>query len=550
VCRDADGDDGCHDLAERSGEWLASRSRKLAPLAQFGPVSEQPEALVEMELVLAEARRRGDRVLFLPMLVGTVGTRVASAGAGHRAEHLIAELLEYARRHGLWLHEANAYAALGRQAVFAGQHDAAVTHMAAALAILDRSGEPYPWLPEEHWQSALGSAMNMVALILAQLGLFEQAAPLLESAERLARQAGRMHALTVDMVNRVRLLLGWSLRLERAGQRAEAADRLATAAGIARAVEQPWPHSQLPGRERPAAEVEPVVGAAHALADPGPRHLDVLYGLRDRSLYARERITVAIATARCLDHDGHREQGLQVLRDVRDRLVGDASEPSLAVSLAYEIARHCASAQAKWAYAEALEAELWRLHEARVATVHTGIEHVRLDQQHRRTVHQALRDPLTGLPNRRALDEALAVATSDPGWAPLAVAVVDLDHFKSVNDRDSHAAGDAVLRTVAHALRTSLRCDDMVARHGGDEFVILLPRTTLPAAEATLTRAARAVATLPADQGRGVTVSIGVTTLRTGEPAETLLKRADTAMYTAKRHGGNLVQPAAGTDIG
>jgi hypothetical protein len=124
---DAGEDSGDHDLAGRSGQWLISRLRKLERVAQFGPIGEQLAALAEMDLVLAEARRRGDRAVFLPMLEGTVSTQVSPPGAGHRAEQLITELLDYARRHGLWLHEANAYAALGRQAVFAGQRSNART---------------------------------------------------------------------------------------------------------------------------------------------------------------------------------------------------------------------------------------------------------------------------------------------------------------------------------------------------------------------------------------------------------------------------------------
>jgi diguanylate cyclase (GGDEF)-like protein len=118
---------------------------------------------------------------------------------------------------------------------------------------------------------------------------------------------------------------------------------------------------------------------------------------------------------------------------------------------------------------------------------------------------------------------------------------VDLDGFKAVNDRFSHAAGDEVLRVIAQTLRRTMREDDVVARYGGDEFVLLLRRTSPEAAETALSRMGRAVAALPADRGRGVTVSVGACPLRSDEPAERALQLADEAMYLAKRQGGNRV---------
>ncbi|GDY29289.1 GGDEF domain-containing protein [Gandjariella thermophila] len=543
MCLDSDEDgERASTLAGRSAEWLLSRSRELIARAQAVPLDGQAAALAEMEALLAEARRRGDPLLFLRMLADTSGTRVSSVGAGHRADHLIAELLDHTQRHGLWLHEVKAHAQLARQEVFAGRDDAATSQVAMALAVLDRGGERYPWYPEDAWRNTLSSTLNDLAMVLSQLGLFEEADPLQARAQRMAEEDGRHHPLAVNLLNRVGLSLGWALRLERAGRPAEAATRFAAAAGFARAIEEPWSRSLYPDRDRPAAEVQPVVGAAHAMADPGPAHLDRLAALVGRSLDARDSIAVAIATGRCLDRAGRRDAAVRALRRTRERLAGDSSEPSLAVSLAYEIARLSESVPAKLAYADALEAELWAVHEARLATVRTRVDHARLDRQHRETVAQALRDPLTGLPNRRALADALRTATVEPEWTPLALALVDLDHFKPVNDRGSHAVGDAVLRAVAQALRDSVRGDDTVARYGGDEFVVVLPRTALPAAEAVLTRIVRAVATLPAAQAYGVTASVGVTVLRPGEPADAALGRADAAMYAAKRDGGNRVR--------
>jgi len=106
-----------------------------------------------------------------------------------------------------------------------------------------------------------------------------------------------------------------------------------------------------------------------------------------------------------------------------------------------------------------------------------------------------------------------------------------------------------VLRVIASTLRSAVRGDDMVARYGGDEFVALLPGAPLSAAEAALSRAVDAVARLPMDLSRGVTLSIGVIALRPQESAAQALARADAAMYLAKRGGGNSVAAVAGDAV-
>ena len=154
------------------------------------------------------------------------------------------------------------------------------------------------------------------------------------------------------------------------------------------------------------------------------------------------------------------------------------------------------------------------------------------------------RDPLTGIGNRRAWDEALAAAVER--WLahgrPLTLAVWDIDWFKRINDRLGHAAGDRVLTGVAHLLAGSLRAEDTLARYGGEEFALLLPATPPDEALQICERIRAAIATSEfAVEGGSVpvTVSCGLTGFRPGDGVRSAFARADAALYAAKRGGRN-----------
>lgn len=154
--------------------------------------------------------------------------------------------------------------------------------------------------------------------------------------------------------------------------------------------------------------------------------------------------------------------------------------------------------------------------------------------------HQAETDGLTGLPNRRHfLEEAqAALAAARERGGGVSLVMLDLDHFKAVNDTHGHQAGDAVLRAVAGCLREALRGPDRVGRLGGEEFGVLLPDCDLDAASRVASRLRRAVAGLgPA--GRGVTASLGVAA--GNEDVDNLLARADACLYAAKAAGRDRV---------
>ncbi|MBM9400175.1 diguanylate cyclase [Gluconacetobacter azotocaptans] len=171
----------------------------------------------------------------------------------------------------------------------------------------------------------------------------------------------------------------------------------------------------------------------------------------------------------------------------------------------------------------------------------------RLRQQADVATRQAREDSLTSLLNRRAFDERLAlamdgIAAGGPGFC---LALIDVDHFKSINDRHSHAAGDLVLREVGVVLRACVRASDVVARIGGEEFAILMPTTSLPEAQEACRRL-RVAFHAKQDWGGAlalpVTFSAGLVIPRPGETsAAVLLQRADAALYQAKNTGRDRV---------
>lgn len=155
--------------------------------------------------------------------------------------------------------------------------------------------------------------------------------------------------------------------------------------------------------------------------------------------------------------------------------------------------------------------------------------------------HLALHDPLTGLANRRLVEEVITreLARRDRNPTPLCIAAVDLDAFKAYNDSLGHAAGDDLLRSAAEAWGKALRTGDLIGRYGGDEFVIVLPDCPLEEGEQVLERL-RGVC--PAN----TTCSAGVAAAQDGDTPDALLGRADAALYDAKRGGrDSLVAVAA-----
>lgn len=163
---------------------------------------------------------------------------------------------------------------------------------------------------------------------------------------------------------------------------------------------------------------------------------------------------------------------------------------------------------------------------------------------YRAATQSALRDPLTGTGNRIAMDQTLQreIDMARRHMQPLSLLMLDIDHFKQINDNYGHSAGDDVLKAVATSIKDQLRNVDMVFRFGGEEFLILLSNTSREAAAMVgerLRYAAQAGEYSADGTLIGLTVSLGCSTLLPGESADSLLRRADSALYVAKREGRN-----------
>ena len=238
------------------------------------------------------------------------------------------------------------------------------------------------------------------------------------------------------------------------------------------------------------------------------------------------------------------------LREAKDRF--EDRTPLLLRGLVLEALADFKAGEGEHAEAFELQKEYFRLHEkrlgmatrARYYAVQIRYELNRLRDERDRAREEALRDSLTGLYNRRYLDSVLAALVSLFGRTgqPLAVAMLDLDHFKDVNDQYGHLFGDEVLRTVSRVLTDGTRAGDIVCRYGGEEFCLLFPNSTAEDAVGrvnALLEATRAATSRMGDvEKSGITFSAGVCGFpEDGEAAQALVDAADHVLYTAKSQG-------------
>jgi diguanylate cyclase len=286
--------------------------------------------------------------------------------------------------------------------------------------------------------------------------------------------------------------------------------------------------------------LEERLGSGAALTDPEVRRLYAQYVLtRDMSAFERieERLKIlldeATSAATTAGQDASR------FGDTLERHTTSLERPEGADSLARVVAELLNDTRRMCVTSRELARQLEKsAREIRLLTE-------RLEQAEA----EALLDPLTRLCNRRGLERAVEELNEESqGLRRAALLIIDLDHFKNINDTHGHLLGDKVLRAVAQMLRLNIKGHDVAARIGGEEFAVLLPETTPAGAVVLAERIRQAISKLHVRRADGseylgrVTASIGVASAAGEETLEGMIGRADRALYTAKHGGRNCVR--------
>ncbi|MFI5906403.1 diguanylate cyclase [Dactylosporangium sp. NPDC051541] len=439
-------------------------------------------------------------------------------------------LLQWHRATGVRGGEARALADIAETLIKSGRLDEGLHRLANALRVLDR-------LP-------VGNPRYIAAL--SSISEAARAAELYELADSSAAYA--MEAFDLDPaqhvsaeLQRAEQLLEWGLRLEHVGLVEEAGGKFAKAAGLVR----PWVEAEFADA--------PLANALHALAlvttgdVDGARRLaaGLIMSLRTGG-HEHEARLAHLAHGIALRHHGD-------LPGARREFLAAAELAPLSsqrLIFQYELARLAAVAQpgeAATALLGAVQAQarhLWQLRQERRTMLQQARRRVELEAARERADRAAAQDALTGLGNRRQFDRHLdLVAEAGPG----VLLLVDVDHFKHINDRYSHGTGDRVLRELAAVLRAHCRPDDVPVRLGGDEFALFL-RCDLATAARVGARIRDVIAARDWNEvalGLRVTLSMGVAARTAGMTGRDLYDLADRHLYAAKRAGRDRVAAAA-----
>jgi diguanylate cyclase len=282
---------------------------------------------------------------------------------------------------------------------------------------------------------------------------------------------------------------------------------------------------------------------------------------REFFLYAQPGPDAAVALAVAEPPPPDRSDGMDAA-DPATRLEHCISLQTRAISL-LEGERHTFHEAGRPAHLEPAGTELLALLKEAIRHEHTVVQDYRVLQVEvgalrierdelavalRQTEALSLTDELTGLPNRRAFVQRLdqELSRSQRTGQPLAMVLLDIDNFKSINDRHGHYVGDMILRCYAQSMVREFRQHDLLARYGGEEFVLLLPETLIDNARNAMEKLGRRIRCEPLDAGGTFidlpTFSAGIACLRSGESATALIDRADQSLYLAKRLGRNRIE--------
>jgi diguanylate cyclase (GGDEF)-like protein len=401
------------------------------------------------------------------------------------------------------------------------------------------------------WQARVISNVGNVEI---QLGNFTAALELFEQALELRRDVGDNEGSGFDLNNAAFAHIRRALQLRTAGDRESGQIEAENALKL---LDRSLAIARQYGYKRLEAFCVQTMGEAYqAMARP-----EVALGLADEFLAlaraSNDRWIEAhgLACIGELRHQiGHHEDAMEYLDDALAKFEALRSRDQIArvlrvMSQAYESLGQLSQALACLRKAGEIEQHL-RSEEtesrARALAARRRLDQLRLESERYRKL--ALEDSLTGLANRRQLDERLAtlIREAKKSGAVVTVALADVDHFKGINDRFSHAVGDEVLKCVGEILRGFCRLGDIAGRYGGEEFVLVFRALDLRAAAEVCERVRRTVEAWDwksIHPQLRVTLSIGLATSGSFDEPQALLDTADHWLYEAKHHGRNQVQP-------
>ncbi|MDQ1485166.1 MAG: hypothetical protein QOJ62_859 [Actinomycetota bacterium] len=452
------------------------------------------------------------------------------------AEELVAHYLEIGR-------PASRLQVLGQLITsrFArGEFERALDELTDGLVALSR-------LRDASWDTA--GALVVMSNAASSAEMFELAAGQLRRGVAIARTVGDPFLSRLLDSNTARNEIRWGARLEMIGRPDEAAARYREAlrAGIRAQGGEPTGHCARTGRLFEGY-------AWVALGEPELGRVAMLDALIADAASAdtEDAIILQLGLTRACAALGLATEGrahLQRASLLHDTTFSHQWQIALALQ-ACELERveHGDHPSLPWAAQAAVQlaTALWEERERRLESVMVRTQMLELAEENDRVSQEATQDPLTGLGNRRRLDAALLELTVDAP-IPSCLLFIDLDNFKNVNDRFSHAIGDGVLKAVADILRFESRDTDLAARYGGDEFVVLLRGTPLSAAVRVAERIRAAVAARPwarISPGLHAQVSIGIAEHHAGMTYEDVIGAADAALHEAKELGRDRVAVA------
>ena len=482
------------------------------------------EALAAADAYLAIARAVGDEKTAVLLLQGKMYANV-EMGRIPEAAALGEQILRRHRAAGSLLGEAKILCDLARLYVVRGRYVDGMRNLARAGVLLDATTTD-----GDRRRSALCS----FAEAATNAEMYEIAATTYEQLSDVSASFDLVHAGT---------LLYWGIRLGHVGRSDEGATRLRRSAAITRR------RLDAVGAGGPAdAGTAAMLALALAkLGDVVPAEKlarEAIMPLRtsENFQYARmAHLALGVALrAQGAPHEARRE-----LVAARELCVFSPrpDEPSI---IRFELALTALELDAGQSSRDLFDAvdhqvrELWRLRMQRLSMLRQARQREELEAAREQAEREIMCDALTGLGNRRRFDSLQRRIDTGRLEAPLVLLLIDLDHFKAVNDAYSHSAGDRVLREVAVILRAHCRAEDIPVRYAGDEFVVFL-RGDAAAGREVAERIRAAVAKAEILPDAHLTVSVGMASLSPGMTADALFRAADERLYAAKWSGRNAI---------